>query len=163
MARPTTSLCEREQHGFVRVAAVSPELRLGDPAANSRITVEALRRVAGEGCRVAVFPELGLTGYSCGDLFHLTVLQQAALEALSTVAEASAGTGCLAVVGLPLAVGGRLYNVAAVAGDGRVLGIVPKTFLPTASEFYEARWFAAAPMLTERSILLNGLEVPIGT
>ena len=99
---------EAEHHGFVRLAAVSPELRLGDPAFNARATIESLRHVAADGCRLVVFPELGLTGYSCADLFHHDGLQGAAVQALLQVAEASAGLGCVAVVGLPLAVAGRL-------------------------------------------------------
>ena len=132
----SASLCEREQHGFVRIAALSPELRLGDPAANANLTRDALQRAAKEGVRVAVFPELGLTGYSCGDLLHLQSLQEAAVDALLDIAAATHGSGGLALVGLPLAIDGRLFNVAAVLGGGKVLGIVPKTFLPSASEFY---------------------------
>jgi NAD+ synthase (glutamine-hydrolysing) len=163
MADPTAPLCARERHGFVRVAAVSPELRLGDPPENARLTKEALRRVAAEGCRVAVFPELGLTGYSCADLFHLTALREAAVAALLEVAEATAGMGLMAVVGLPLAIDGRLFNVAAVVADGTVLGVVPKTFLPNSGEFYEARWFASSHILAAPLVTIGGVEVPVGT
>ncbi|MDZ4289885.1 MAG: NAD(+) synthase [Prosthecobacter sp.] len=163
MPNPSASLCEREQHGFVRVAAAPPELRLGDAEYNAEVTAQTLRQVAGDGCRVVVFPELGLTGYSCADLFHLPGLQQAAINGLLAVADGSRGLGCLVVVGLPLAVEGRLYNMAAVIGEGRVLGCVPKTFLPTSGEFYEHRWFSPAPTLSAKSILLSGVEVPVGT
>lgn len=89
-AMPVSSLpaaAIRESHGFVRVAAVSPELVLGDPAANAKIILTEAQKLAREGCRVIVFPELCLTGYSCGDLFHTSTLREQALSALSTLAE----------------------------------------------------------------------------
>jgi NAD+ synthase (glutamine-hydrolysing) len=105
---------ESEQHGFARVAAVSPELKLGNVLANQAVLIQEMRRLAADGCRLVVFPELCLTGYSCADLFHFSALQDQALRALAEIAVATAGLGCLAVVGLPLAVESRLYNVAAV-------------------------------------------------
>jgi NAD+ synthase (glutamine-hydrolysing) len=159
MPAPIQPDCPREQHGFTRVAAVSPELKLGDVAANTAILLQEMERLAGQGCRLMVFPELCLTGYSCADLFHHPVLQQQALEALGVLAEASAGLGCMAVMGLPLVVESRLYNVAAVIAKGRVLGYVPKSFLPNSGEFYERRWFS--PAATLRATEIDG--VPIGT
>lgn len=122
-----------------------------------------MHRCAEEGCRIAVFPELCLTGYSCADLFHLPGLQAAALRGLETVKAASDGVGLAAIVGLPLEVDSRLYNAAAVVARGRVLGIVPKSFLPTSGEFYERRWFSPATTLAAKSISLLGHDVPIGT
>ena len=159
MSTPGRPPVEREAHGFVRAAVVSPELALGDVARNESVLLDTLRRLAGEGCRVVVFPELCLTGYSCADLFHLPALQQQALAAVRRLAEATAGLGALAVVGLPLAVDGRLYNMAAVLAAGRILGYVPKSFLPNSGEFYERRWFSPAHTLTATEI--DG--VPAGT
>jgi NAD+ synthase (glutamine-hydrolysing) len=159
MSSPGCSLVEREVHGYARAAVVSPELVLGDVARNEAVLLAAMRRLAAEGCRLVVFPELCLTGYSCADLFHLPALQQQALAALRRLAEATAGLGALAVVGLPLAVDGRLYNLAAVIGSGRILGYVPKSFLPNSGEFYERRWFSPAHTLTAAEI--DG--VPAGT
>jgi NAD+ synthase (glutamine-hydrolysing) len=159
MSSPGRPHVDREAHGFVRAAVVSPELALGDVARNETVLLDTLRRLAGEGCRVVVFPELCLTGYSCADLFHLPALQQQALAALRRLAEAAAGLGALAVIGLPLAVDGRLYNMAAVLGAGRVLGYVPKSFLPNSGEFYERRWFSPAHTLTAAEI--DG--IPAGT
>jgi NAD+ synthase (glutamine-hydrolysing) len=158
MSAPTPPNLESEKHGFARVAAVSPELKLGDVSANQAQLIQEMRRLAADGCRLVVFPELCLTGYSCADLFHFSVLQDQALTALAEIAAASAGLGCLAVVGLPLVVESRLYNVAAVIGDGCVLGYVPKSFLPNSGEFYERRWFS--PAATLRATSLAG--VPIG-
>lgn len=149
MSAPTRLPCPRETHGFLRVATVSPELKLGDVEANVAVLKQAMEKLAAQGCRLIVFPELCLTGYSCADLFYQRELQQAALKGARDLAETSAGLGCCVVVGLPLAVQGRLYNAAAVIADGEVLGYVPKSFLPNAGEFYERRWFSPASTLTD--------------
>ena len=148
MPNPPLPSSLREQYGFVRVATVSPELTLGDVASNVAVLKGEMQRLAQEGCRLIVFPELSLTGYSCADLFYLRTLQQQALAGAQELAEASSGLGCCLIVGLPLAVQGRLYNVAAVIAAGEILGFVPKTFLPNAGEFYERRWFSPAETLT---------------
>lgn len=148
----------RERHGFLRVAAVSPEVVLGDVAANLAILKREAAALADSGVRLIVFPELSLTGYSCADLFHHPSLLNKARQALGDLAEGTAGLGCVVVVGLPLAVESRLYNVAAVLADGRVLGYVPKSFLPNSGEFYERRWFSPATTLTDTEV--GG--VPIG-
>ena len=157
-ARKASPAEVRELHGFVRVAAVSPELVLGDPLKNASIIATEATRLAAEGTRVIVFPELSLTGYSCGDLFHSNVLRSQAVEGLSQLVSASAEIEALIVVGLPLLVQGRLYNVAVVVRGGEVLGFVPKSFLPTSAEFYERRWFSPAHTLDVREI-----GAPIGT
>src|SRR5262249_39377745 len=121
-------------------------------------------RAEQEGVAVLAFPELALTGYTCADLFHHATLQRGALDALATVTEASRSAFAgLAVVGLPLAVDDQLFNCAAVLHRGRVLGVVPKSFIPNYKEFYERRWFSAAATARSSSILLNGAEVPFGT
>lgn len=161
MTDPTLPICPREHHGFVRVATVSPALKLGDVEANVTVIRAEMQRLAGEGCRLIVFPELCLTGYSCADLFYLRTLQQQALQGVKQLAEANAELGCCIVVGLPLAVQGRLYNVAAVIADGEVLGYVPKINLPNSGEFYERRWFSPATTLTDTHT--DGDGTPVGT
>lgn len=127
--------------GFARVTAASHKTHIAEPMANAREAVNLLQDCADSD--VVVFGELSLTGYSCGDLFAQDALLASTLEALGVVASAVHGDQ-LVVVGLPLRVGGRLYNTAAAIRHGRVVGIVPKQFLPNYQEFYEARWFAAA-------------------
>lgn len=153
----------RERLGFVRVAAVSPELVLGDVAKNAAIIASDARKLAQQACRLIVFPELCLTGYSCADLFHTEGLLAAALRGLETLAKDTHDLTSVIVVGLPLVVRDRLYNVAAVLGKGRVLGVVPKSFLPNSSEFYERRWFSPSHTLEAQSLRLNGQDIPIGT
>ncbi len=149
--------------GFLRCAVVTPELRVADVAFNVEATCAALRELAEEGVTLAVFPELGLTGYTCADLFFQPSLVEAAEEALMSLADAVAETGVAAVVGLPLTVESRLYNCAAVVTVDGVAGIVPKTWLPTTGEFYEERWFARADTLSVDEVAVGAAVVPIGT
>ena len=136
---------QRETFGLLRVAAASPWLRVADCAANAQRILALLARAEREGVALLVFPELCLTGYTCGDLFQQQALQHAALAALDEVREVtSTQFSGIAVVGLPLTVRGQLFNTAAVLSCGRILGVVPKSFLPNYKEFYERRWFAPA-------------------
>ncbi|HEY7330007.1 MAG TPA: NAD(+) synthase [Gemmataceae bacterium] len=150
--------------GFLRVAAATPLVRVADCAFNVKHIVSLMHRAENEHVHVLVFPELALTGYTCADLFHQPILQRGALESLEHLVKDSATTfSGLAVVGLPLAVDDMLFNCAAVLHRGRLLGVVPKSFLPNYKEFYEARWFAPAIKGTSREIDIGGQRVPFGT
>src|SRR6476659_7256530 len=153
------------RHGFVRVAAAVPTLRVGDPAFNAGRTLALLERAQAEGVEVVVFPEMGLTGYTCGDLFHQTTLLRAALAELDRLAGQSARVfRGLAVVGLPVVVDDQVFNCAAVLHWGRVLGIVPKSYLPNYKEFYDARYYApAANARSDTARLASGERAPFGT
>lgn len=130
--------------GFLRVAVVSPELQVANISYNTQTIIDALRQAASRGSRLAVFPELCITGYTCADLFYQALLQQQAREALLTIVQASADCGVAAVVGLPMELGGKLYNCAAFVCERAVLGIIPKTYLPSTNEYYEERWFSSS-------------------
>jgi NAD+ synthase (glutamine-hydrolysing) len=150
--------------GFVRVAAASPALSLADPKMNAVRTIEILERAEKEGVEVVVFPELGLTGYTCNDLFFQKTLQKGALNALRDIAHVTGELySGLAVVGLPLVVDDQIFNAAAVVHHGKVLGFVPKTYLPNYKEFYDARFFAPASTAVSRSVRFFDAEVPFGT
>ncbi len=152
--------------GFVRVAVVSPELRVADVGFNTGKIVEAMRAAGARGARLALFPELCITAYSCGDLFFQPLLLEQALAGLTTVAEMSATLDIAAVVGLPLAVDGKLYNVACLVAGGAVHGFVPKSFLPSTGEFYEERWFTPGTPVGARCpaqpVRVGGTEAPFG-
>ncbi len=150
------------RYGFVKTACATPDIRVADCAYNAAQTIRAVEEAAGQGVEVLCLPELGLTGYTCEDLFFQPVLQQGALDALDTVLKATAHTSVVFVVGLPLAVRGKLYNCAAVCQSGRLLGLVPKTHLPSYNEFYEGRRFTAAPAGTF-TLQLLGQTVLFGT
>jgi len=150
------------RHGFARVAVAVPRMRVADPVFNAAESIELLRRAAAEGAVVVAFPELGLSAYTCDDLFHQRALLDACETALGRVAEATAALPVVAIVGLPLRVDHRLFNCAAVVGAGRVLGIVPKTYLPNYGEFYEARQFQSGDTALARDVRLFGADVPFG-
>jgi NAD+ synthase (glutamine-hydrolysing) len=151
-------------HGFLRVAAAVPTLRVADCTYNAERVVELLARAESEGVALAVFPELCLTGYTCADLFQQWTLQKAARDALADVARRGAEVySGLAILGLPLAVDDQMFNCAAVLHRGRVLGIVPKSFIPNYKEFYERRWFTPAATVRSRSVMLDGEQVAFGT
>jgi NAD+ synthase (glutamine-hydrolysing) len=151
------------RHNFVRIAVAVPEVRVADPAFNSRQTIALMRQAADRHALLAVFPELGLSAYSCEDLFQQQALLDASRDALRAVLEASGDIPVIAVVGLPLSVDGLLFNCAAVVHQGRLLGLVPKSYLPNYREFYELRQFTPADNRLRDSIDFAGhREVPFG-
>ena len=147
--------------GFVSVACGTPKLRLADCNYNAEQTFTMMRKAEKAGAKVLVLPELGLTGYSCGDLFYQDTLLRSAEEALSTVLAATRNLEVVTAVGLPLRINNKLYNCAAIIQKGTVLGVVPKTHLPNYGEFYEKRQFAAAPE-ENGTVTLLGKSVPFG-
>ncbi|MET0509564.1 MAG: NAD(+) synthase [Burkholderiaceae bacterium] len=151
------------RHGFIRTAVVVPSVRVADPAFNGEQTILSYRQAAAEGAVLVAFPELGLSAYSCDDLFHQAALLAACETALSRVVEASRTVDAVAVVGLPLRVDNRLFNCAAVVSHGRLLGIVPKTYLPNYGEFYEARQFASGESALSTEVDLCGARVPFSS
>ena len=147
--------------GFVSVACGTPKLRLADCNYNAEQTFTMMRKAEKAGAKVLVLPELGLTGYSCGDLFYQDTLLRSAEEALSTVLAATRNLEVVTAVGMPLRVNNKLYNCAVIIQKGAVLGVVPKTHLPNYGEFYEKRQFAAAPE-ENGTVTLLGKSVPFG-
>lgn len=151
------------RHGFIRAAVGIPEVRVADPAFNAARTVELMEEAAREKAVLALFPELGLSAYSCEDLFHQQALLDGAQAALGSVLKASQGLNLIAVVGLPLQVDAVLFNCAVVLYRGKMLGIVPKTFLPNYREFYEYRQFAPASVAHSAVIdLLDQRDIAFG-
>jgi NAD+ synthase (glutamine-hydrolysing) len=147
--------------GFVRITCASVETVVADPSANAAETVRVLGELPDSD--IVVFPELGLTGYTCGDLFGQSALLEAAAGAALTVAEATRGRPQLVFVGLPLPVGNSLYNCALAVSDGALIGAVPKQFLPNYKEFYEARWFSPGHPRGPREAVLADRPVAFGT
>ena len=132
-------------YGFIKACAVSPALRVADCPYNAQETIEAMQQAAEDGCQLTVFPELGLTGYTCGDLFLQQPLLDAAEAALREILKASEALQLVALVGLPVTVDAKLYNCTAVICQGALLGLVPKSHIPNYGEFYEKRHYCAAP------------------
>ncbi|MBI5173188.1 MAG: NAD(+) synthase [Candidatus Melainabacteria bacterium] len=149
--------------GFLKVGSAVPKLSVGNPAFNAAETVLLMALAEARGIKVLVFPELGLTGYTCADLFQQKALLQGSLDALRQVRDASRQFSGIVFVGMPLSVDNKLFNCAVAVSRGAVLGIVPKTFLPNYKEFYEKRWFVASTALGETNyVRLFDEVVPIG-
>ena len=151
------------RHGFVRGAVCIPFVRVADPAYNAERTIALAARAAEQHAAVALFPELGLSAYSCDDLFHQSALLDATEKALESVVAASVAWETVLLVGLPLRVEHRLLNVCAVVQRGKLLGLVPKIYLPSYREFYEKRQFASGRDVTAREVVLLGSVVPLGS
>lgn len=149
------------KHGFVKVAAVTPDIRVADVEFNIQNICRAIDEAYKEGAKIVVFPELCVTGYTCSDLFMQDVLLKAAREGLRKIAGHTAGKEMLAFVGVPFCENGKLYNTAAALNDGKVIGLTTKTFLPNYGEFYEMRQFTPGPDQAG-TVLFDGTEVPFG-
>jgi NAD+ synthase (glutamine-hydrolysing) len=161
--RDETDFLDVRGHGFIRVAVCVPRTSVGNPARNAAAHLEQLRAVYERGAQYAVCPELGLSAYSCGDLFFQQALLEASLDALRTVANGTAGWNLILSVGLPLVVEGALYNCAVTLYRGTPVAVVPKTYLPSYREFYERRWFRPGDDRLSRTIRMLDREVPFAT
>ena len=149
------------KHGFVKVAAATPDIRVADVKYNTEKICQAIEEASDNCAKILVFPELCVTGYTCGDLFTQDVLLKSAKEALFEIAKFTAGKDILVFAGLPLEMDGKLYNVAAALNEGKVIGLTTKTFLPNYGEFYEMRQFTPGPE-EARYISFGGEKVPFG-
>ena len=150
-------------HGFVRVAAAVPELRVADCAFNASKIKELIVKAAAEGVEIVCFPELSITAYTCADLFFQQQLLDDAEQALTTLVDETAELNILSIVGMPVRKNSQLFNAAVVFGRGEILGVIPKINLPNNNEFYEKRWFATGYFVTAGYIQLAGQETNFGT
>ena len=149
------------RHGFIKVAAATPDIRVADVDYNKGQIIKQMDEAAEAGAKIIVFPELCITGYTCSDLFLQDILLSSAKKALVEIAEHTKNLDALVFVGVPIAVGGELYNVAAALNHGNILGFTTKSFLPNYGEFYEMRQFRPGPKKAEK-ILFGGKEIPFG-
>lgn len=149
------------RQGFVKVAAVTPNMKVADVDYNKQEICRIMDETVGNGAKIVVFPELCVTGYTCGDLFSQDVLLKKAEDTLKEIVEYTAGKDALFFIGLPYVVRNKLYNVAAAINRGKLLGMVTKTFLPNYNEFYEMRQFQPGPKQAEW-IRYGDVEIPFG-
>jgi NAD+ synthase (glutamine-hydrolysing) len=150
-------------HGFVRVAACTPTVAVGDPGLNAVETLTLAKAGHARACDLMLFPELGLSAYAIDDLFLQDALLRRVEAEIEGLAAASRDLAPVLIVGAPIAHSGALYNCAVVMSRGRILGVVPKSFLPNYREFYENRWFAPGAGVTGLTTRLAGQDVPFGT
>ena len=154
---------------FIRIGCAVPPVSVGDPQKNTEDVLQKLRQADAQGCDVVVFPELALTGYTCADLFFQETLLRASVAGIERIVRESAAYPAITVaVGVPLVIAGQMYNCGAVISGGVLRGIVPKTYLPNYSEFYERRWFSSSEDLPVNRVsagelgLSGDYEIPVG-
>ena len=147
--------------GFLKVCAVSPRVTVAGVQSNLNAALQEIEKANKNKVQILVFPELFLSGYTCGDLFLQTALQDACKSALTAVCRATENSALVVVIGLPLKFGASLYNCAAVVQNGMAVAVIPKTYIPNYNEYYEKRWFASGDGVNG-TIKLNGQEVPFG-
>lgn len=149
-------------YGFVRVGAAIPALKVANCEYNTRQMLASIQEAEEKGVQILVFPELSITAYTCGDLFHQQRLLQEALIQLKNIMDGTSGSDITAIVGMPLYMDNQLFNCGVVIQRGEILGVVPKTYIPGYSEFYEERWFSSGARAKSTHISLLGQQVPFG-
>ena len=152
-----------KEYGFVRVGAIVNKLVLASPVDNAKEIVKMIRKADKEGVSIVTTPELALTGYTCGDLFLQDELLDEAEKALGIILEDTKDLDIISIIGMPIRCNNQLLNTAIVIEKGNILGIVPKSYIPNYSEFYEKRWFASSFDLKFSEVKLLGQVVPIST
>ncbi len=150
------------KYGFVRVGAAVPKLKVANCEYNAAQIIELIKRAEKEYIKFLVFPELCVTAYSCSDLFHQELLLNEASKQLGNILENTKSIELIAVIGIPVSLNNQLFNCAVVIQSGKILGVVPKTFIPNYSEFYEERWFATGNKALGGDICICGQNVPFG-
>lgn len=150
--------------GLVRAAAVTPVLRVANPEFNTDEIIKCAKEADKNGAGLILFPELCISGYTCGDLFYQEFLYSKSMDGLKKIADATKKLSAVVIVGFYMRLENNLFNCAALMQDGAIKGIVPKMFLPNYKEFYEARWFAAGNRISDsiKSVRLFGYDVPFG-
>lgn len=151
-----------KEQGFVRVGAVVPKLKVADTEFNCNEIIKQIEIANNNNIQIAVFPELCVTGYTCQDLFEQDILLEYAEKAINKIMDYTNNLDIICIIGMPIKAENQLFNTAVVIQKGRILGIVPKTFIPNYSEFYEKRWFASSKNTNKKEIEILGQKVPFG-
>ncbi len=149
-------------YGFVKVCAAVPEMKVADINFNTESIIKLMQKAYKKNTQIIVFPELCLTGYTCGDLFQQQILLDKSIEQLGHILTVSKDLNIISIIGMPIKYDNQLFNCAVVIKNGNILGVVPKSFIPGYSEFYEERWFSSGKTLINKTILLCGQNVPLG-
>ena len=147
--------------GYIKVGCVSFDTNVGSPILNTKNIIKCMNNASKKEVKILVFPELCISGYTCGDLFYQDLLLEGCLDSLESIRRSSTRKDMLIVVGLPLKHNSKLYNVACFINKGKILGFVPKTYIPNYNEFYESRYFAPA-FKENTKVVIRGNEYPFG-
>jgi NAD+ synthase (glutamine-hydrolysing) len=141
----------------------SPALKVADIDFNKRSILEVIEKSVEQKVHILVFPELSITGYSCADLFYQSIFCKKAMEALLDIASYCQNHSIIVILGLPVLNNSKLYNCAGLIHGGKILGFVPKTYIPNTKEYYEARWFSSSTSNTDKFLVVEGLNIPFGS
>lgn len=152
-----------KEYGFIRVGACVPKIKVADVEFNKNEIITQIKEAKNKNVQILTFPELSLTGYTCNDLFMQDVLLDSSLKALKEIKDFTKKIDQVIIIGMPLRHENQIFNVAVVIQKGEVLGIVPKTYIPNYSEFYEKRWFSSSTNIKENKINLFGKDIPFTT
>ncbi len=150
-------------NGFARVAAATPSLKVADCAYNTKVIISLINKAAEDRVSAIVFPEMCVTGYTCGDLFHQSLLLDECENSVKEIINCSQSKDIIIIINIPVRVSNRLYNSSAVICNGAMKGLVPKTYLPNYNEFYDMRWFSPSSELNAKTVRYAEQEVPVGT
>ncbi len=151
-----------KEYGYIRVGACVPKIKVADVEFNKNEIIEKIKDADNQNIQILTFPELSLTGYTCNDLFLQDVLLNNALDALKEIKEFTKNVNQIIIIGMPLRAENQIFNVAVVLQKGEILGVVPKTYIPNYSEFYEKRWFSSSVNIKENQVNLFGKNIPFG-
>ena len=151
-----------KEQGFVRVGAVVPKLKVADTEFNCNEIIKQIEVASNNKIQIVVFPELCVTGYTCQDLFEQDTLLEEAEKALNKILDYTNNLDIICIIGMPIKAENQLFNTAVVIQKGKILGVVPKTFIPNYGEFYEKRWFASSKNANKKEIEILGQKVPFG-
>ena len=151
-----------KEQGFVRIGAVVPKLKVADTEFNCNEIIKQIEIASNNKIQIAVFPELCITGYTCQDLFEQDILLEEAERSLDKILEYTNNLDIICIIGMPIKAENQLFNTAVVIQKSKILGIVPKTFIPNYGEFYEKRWFASSKNANKKEIEILGQKVPFG-
>lgn len=153
-----------KNYGYIKVAVASPKLKVANPEYNSSEIFSLIKQADEKKSAIIVFPELSITGYTCGDLFNQKFLLDKSLNALNTLIDKTSHMNILSLIGIPIYIKDGLYNCAVAIQGGEIVGVVPKMFIPNYKEFYEKRWFSSGHEISKHttSIEMFGKEAPFG-
>lgn len=151
-----------KKYGYVRVGAITPNLKVGNVSFNVKEIIKLIKEANNKGVQIVTLPELSLTGYTCNDLFHQDVLLDESLKGLELILKETSKLNIIAIIGMPISLDNQLFNVGVVINKGKILGMIPKTYIPNYSEFYEKRWFASSTNAISETVNILDEEVPFG-
>lgn len=152
-----------KKYGYVRVGAVVPEIEVGNVKFNTKEIIKQIKKSYKKGVQIVTFPELCLTGYTCSDLFFQEILLEKALDGLNKILDETRDISIISIIGMPLSIDNKIYNTAIVIRKGKILGVIPKTYIPNYNEFYEKRWFSTSFDAISDEITILNQVVSFGT